>query len=81
MNCTCGCKLQFTDNSLKTENGKTGEVRAVYYCDSCNIAYDGYELDCEGKYVKLPKRYLKWFDRNYMNGILNKYCRNKRVNL
>lgn len=61
MKCQCGNQLKFTDNSIRSENGKHGEVYPVYYCDSCNIVYDGIDLDLNEQYVKMPKKYVKWF--------------------
>jgi len=72
MKCICGNVLQFSDNSIKTEDGRYGEVRPVYYCDICNIVYDGYDLDCEDKYTIISKKYIKWFNK-HTEELLNEY--------
>lgn len=61
MICQCGNQLKFTDNSLNFENGKSNEVWPVYYCNACNIVWNGYNLDLENEYNKMPKKYIKWF--------------------
>ena len=63
MNCQCDNNLEFTDNSIKSKNGRHGKVIPIYYCSSCNVVYDGYELDCNNEYILAEKKYIKWFKK------------------
>jgi hypothetical protein len=63
LKCKCNNELIYEDNSIKTEDGRYGEVYPLYYCNKCNKLYDAWELDCEGKYIEvLDEKYFKWFN-------------------
>ena len=62
MKCKCNNNLIFNDNSIRSENGRYGEVIPLYYCDNCNVIYDGEKLDLNGNYVTINnEKYRQWF--------------------